>query len=68
MLGSSTGSSLWEAGAGSLATNSVWVMSSDSVLLVGASLGVAGVCDPMVTSVGGMPVTSFPSGLASATC
>ena len=52
-------SSLREAGAGGLATNSVWILSSASSLLVVASIGVAGVCDPMVTGVVSMLVTCF---------
>ena len=68
VLGSSAVSSLREAGSGSLATNLAWVMSSGSVLVVQALIGVAGVCDPMVISVGGYTCYMLPSGLASAAC
>ena len=51
---SSTGSSLGETGDGDLATNLAWALSSDSVLLAGASIEVAAVYDPMVTSIGSM--------------
>ena len=57
MLDSSVGSSLRETGAGSLAAISVWVMFSDIILLGEASIRVAGVCDPVVTGVGSVPVT-----------